>query len=254
MSRKNNLKKLDLEDDDDNAFIESEESNSDQSGGEDNAAQSDDDGDHLELDPDDEAASYNEDAADEFDPVRDEELAEGDPDAEEETEVDEQPEETEEPVDEQPEENEEVEVGEDFVVESKTCYAKNLNKDYIVMDEDDSNLYAKLEYKKVPDNERETDPIMTYYEMVRIIGTRAQLFNLGAPPLIVGVEGLHPAKIAYLELMSGMIPMYVRRHLPDKKYEEWRIDELEIIHSIDDEFFVPENFDLDAFRQKNKLL
>jgi DNA-directed RNA polymerase subunit K/omega len=253
MSSKNNQrkkKKVDLDDDnDDDPIIEStdsenEENNEDdeksnQSGGDDEtdyeAKQDLSDDEHLDLDQEEETKDPD-DGDEEYDPVQEEELAEEDPDEPEE----------------EPEGPEEA--GEDFVVESKTCYSKNLNKDNLVMDEDDSNMYAKLEYKRIPDNERETDPIMTYYEIVRIIGTRAQQFNLGAPPLVLGLEGMHPAKMAYIELMAQRTPFIVRRHLPSKKYEEWNIDELQIIHQIDDDFFVPENFDLEAFKKQNNIL
>ena len=140
----------------------------------------------------------------------------------------------------------------EYAGETKQCHLKNLNKDFIVLDEDDSNMYGKMEYKKIPQNERETDAIMTYYEMVRIIGTRAQQFNFGAPPLVKGLDGLHSAKKAYLELIAKMTPFIIRRHLPGKKYEEWRVDELEIIHSITDSFFVPENFDYYALMNQGK--
>jgi len=245
--KKSKLKPDDLEDDNnDDPLIESDDTASDeeieveQSGGdtdaETEARQDLSDDEHLDLDPDNEPKDSE---SDEYDPVQEEELAEEDP---------------EEPGEEvEPEEDGAV-VGEDFVVESKSCYAKNLNKDNLVMDEDDSSMYGKLEYKRIPDSERDTDPIMTYYEMVRIIGTRAQQFNLGAPPLVLGIDGLHPAKMAYIELMAQMTPFIVRRHLPSKKYEEWRVDELQLIHQIDDEFFVPEEFDLETFKKKNNIL
>ncbi|MEM0354227.1 MAG: DNA-directed RNA polymerase subunit omega [Thermoplasmata archaeon] len=177
---------------------------------------------NLDIDPDDEV-DYDTNEDEKYDPVNEGDVLE-DPD--EETEV---------------EEIGEIDVSEEYV-ETKTCHYKNLEKDFIFPDDDDSTIYSKMEFKKIPDEERESDPIMTYYEMVRIIGTRAQQFNLGAKPLIKVPSGLHPAKIAYLELIAKMTPYIIRRHLPGKKYEEWRIDELEIVHKIDDEFFVPENF------------
>lgn len=248
--------------DDDEEFYDSDEfynseddyaSNSSQSGGDtDTQTESDtelgDDSATLDIDPDDEK-DLNED--DKYDPINENEELE-DPD--EETDIDEDVEETEEDAGE--EEGEASEVGDDeidnkeidgdYVVESKTCHLKNLNKDFIVLDEDDSNMYGKLEYKKISDENRESDNIMTYYEMVRIIGVRAQQFNLGAEPLVKGINELHPAKMAYVELIAKMTPFIIRRHLPGKKYEEWRVDELEIIHEIDDSFFVPEKFDWEA--------
>lgn len=149
------------------------------------------------------------------------------------------------------EEEEQVETNTSYKQETKQCHLKNLNKDlFIAADEDDSTRYAKMQYKKVPDNERESDPIITYYEMVRIIGIRAQQFNLGAEPLIKGVDGLSSSKIAYLELMAKQTPFIIRRHLPGKRYEEWLIKELDNIHKITDDFYVPDNFDINTIINK----
>ncbi|AGC01778.1 RNA polymerase Rpb6 [Acanthamoeba polyphaga moumouvirus] len=136
---------------------------------------------------------------------------------------------------------------------NKKCHLKNLakDKDYIALDDDDSNLYGKMEFKRIPDEERETDPIMTYYEMVRILGTRAQQFNYGAKPLVQGVNDLHPAKMAYVELIAKMTPFIIRRNLPGKKYEDWKINELEIIHQISEDFFVPGKFNWKSFQDQN---
>lgn len=137
---------------------------------------------------------------------------------------------------------------------SDSCYIKDLDKDIIIADEDDSAIYSKLEYRKIEDSERITGAIMTYYEMVRIIGTRAQQFNFGAIPLVKNLVNIHPAKMAYIELISGMTPYIIRRHLPGKLYEEWRVDELKIIHNIDDDFFLPENFDWDELMKNADIL
>lgn len=185
----------------------------------------------IDIDPDDEKdIDTNED--DKYDPINefdepedtDEETGEAEEEREEEM------------------ESEELET-EEYLPVAKICHMKNLNKDFVVPDEDESLSYEKSEYKKIEDADRITDPIMTYYEMVRIIGTRAQQFNLGAEPLVEGLDKLHAAKMAYLELIAKMTPFIIRRYLPGKKYEEWKIDELQIIHQIDNDFFVPDNFD-----------
>lgn len=224
-------------------FVNSEEyDNSDQSESSDSDySQSGGDGDELEVDEaDNEADNEVDDEVD--DEVGDDEV--GDDESSDEVDDDEVGDDNEVGDDEVVDDN----VGDDVDSKSanmtKSCYLKNLNKDFIVMDEDDSNIYGKMEYKKIPDNERETDPIMTYYEMVRIIGLRAQQFDFGAKPLIKGIEGMHTAKMAYLELIAKMTPFIIRRPLPGKKYEDWRIDELEIIRQINDKYFVPDNFDM----------
>jgi|SRR5579872_564140 len=224
--------------------LEESEEEDEQAGGE-----ADGDDDHLDIDPDEEKADYNEDDAEEYDPVEHEELADEDAEVENEDEV-----EAEEGEEFEGEEEVAVEAGEmeeEGAAPAKVCHVKNLNKE-IIMDEDDSAQYAKLDYVRVPDEERMTDPIMSYYELVRVLGTRAQQFNFGAIPLVDGLEGLHPAKKAYVELIAKMTPFIIRRHLPGKRYEEWKVDELEQIHVVDDDFFVPDNLDLSKILGKKK--
>lgn len=63
----------------------------------------------------------------------------------------------------------------------------------------------------------------TKYEKARMIGSRALQIAMGAPFLIKisdkDLENLHynPIEIAKLELEEGVIPMTVRRPLPETK-------------------------------------
>lgn len=231
----------------DDDYYSDEEYQSDddyQSGGADDEKELDSDSANLDPDPDDEADPNEDDKYDAIDENEELEDPDQETDIEEENAEEEGEGEAEEMVNEE----------EEFIAETKSCHLKNLNKDFIVLDEDDSNIYAKMEYTKIADEDRETDPVLTYYEMVRVIGTRAQQFNYDAPPLVKGIEDLPPAKMAYIELISKQTPFIVRRHLPGKKYEDWRIDELEIIHTIDDEFFLPENFDWDELMKQSEQL
>lgn len=135
----------------------------------------------------------------------------------------------------------------DFDEDVKVCHKRGIKKtELAIVDEDDCRMYAQLEYTKVKNEDRITDPYLTYYEIVGIIGIRGQQFNYGAKPLVKGLEGLHPAKMAYLELVAKMTPIIIRRNMPNKLYEDWHIRELDMVHTIDDAFFVPENFDWDA--------
>lgn len=214
---------------------ESDQSQSDQEGG-------DDDEDHLDNDPDDELQEGVEDQDEEVDPIDDapdptDEISEGEG---------------------EDVQAEDVEVqDEDFEDVSKACHMKGVKKkDFIALDDDDSNYYARLEPTRIPDSQRTSDREMTKYEMVRIIGTRAQQISMGAKPLIDNVENLHPAKVAYLELKLGLTPIIIRRRLPNKKYEEWKISELEIIHEIKDPYYVPENYDkilINELKKQNKV-
>ena len=133
-----------------------------------------------------------------------------------------------------------------YIPESKTCYKKDLNKDFLIeYDDDDTDIYAIQEPTIVPDNERVSDPVMTYYEAVRLLGVRAKLIDLGAEPMISGLEGMHSSQIAYLELITKTMPIKIKRRLPGRRYEIWNIEELELYHVIKDSFYVPGNFDYD---------
>ena len=49
---------------------------------------------------------------------------------------------------------------------------------------------------------------------------------MGAPPL-VSTEGLtDPLAIAERELAQKVLPLVVRRYLPDGSYEDWKVAEL----------------------------
>jgi DNA-directed RNA polymerase subunit K/omega len=59
---------------------------------------------------------------------------------------------------------------------------------------------------------------LTKYEKARIIGARALQLSMGAPPLIrISEDMLDPIIIAIKELEKGVIPISVRRRMPEKK-------------------------------------
>jgi DNA-directed RNA polymerase I, II, and III subunit RPABC2 len=80
----------------------------------------------------------------------------------------------------------------------------------------------------VENSQRITLPKLTKYERVRIIGTRSKQISLGAKVMIKNTTGLNPIEIAKLELEHKMIPMKIKRVLPDNKIEIWKLSELDI--------------------------
>ena len=78
--------------------------------------------------------------------------------------------------------------------------------------------------------DRETKPVLTKYERVRIIGDRAKQISQGAKPMLANVEKLHPKEIAKLELEYGVNPFKIIRTLPDGTREIWNVNELEIVN------------------------
>lgn len=59
---------------------------------------------------------------------------------------------------------------------------------------------------------------LTRFEKARIIGARALQLSMGAPALIMGMEDtMDPMLVAIKELENDVIPITVRRRLPEKK-------------------------------------
>ena len=134
--------------------------------------------------------------------------------------------------------------GEDFnEYDSDNEYKTNENKDencvydYIENDEYDDtqdDIIEEVDEIKntletiVPPEDRITKSSMTSYERVRILGTRAKQLAGGAKPLIAGVENMNSFEVAKLELMHKVMPIIIRRELPNGNIEEWKISELSI--------------------------
>jgi len=116
-----------------------------------------------------------------------------------------------------------------IVKQDNDCVYDFLNNNNDDDDENDDVLHDvnTMETIVSPEN-RITKNVMTSYERVRILGTRAKQLASGAKPLIANVDGLDPKEIAKLELKHKMTPFKIRRPLPNGDIEEWSIKELEI--------------------------
>lgn len=64
-------------------------------------------------------------------------------------------------------------------------------------------------------------PKLTRFERARIVGARALQVSLGAPILLEIPEGVSdPIDISILELNAKVLPMTVRRTLPEGSYQD----------------------------------
>jgi len=97
------------------------------------------------------------------------------------------------------------------------------NDDYFEEETDDITKY-------VPSEQRQSKPVMTKYERVRILGERARQISLGAKPMMKNTNNMDPKEIARAELNAGMIPFFIERIIPGGKIERWRVAELKIIN------------------------
>ena len=82
----------------------------------------------------------------------------------------------------------------------------------------------------VKNEDRETKPVITKYERVRILGDRAKQLSSGAKPMLLNVENMSPKEIAKLELERGVIPFWIEKVLPNGRRERWKINELKIVN------------------------
>ena len=87
---------------------------------------------------------------------------------------------------------------------------------------DSRELRATLANKDII---RKSRPILSKYEATSIVGMRAQQIAKGSTPFI-DTDDSDPIDIATKELRAKLIPVIVRRIMPDNTSEYWRLTEL----------------------------
>jgi DNA-directed RNA polymerase subunit K/omega len=81
---------------------------------------------------------------------------------------------------------------------------------------------------------KQSNNYMTAYEFTKIIGVRSEQIMHGSQVLIQ-TNSIDPIQIAKEELKAGMIPLRIRRTLPDKggvKIEDWYVHEFENVEAL----------------------
>ena len=63
-------------------------------------------------------------------------------------------------------------------------------------------------------------PKITRFEKARIVGARALQISMGAPILVDAAENTNPIDIAVSELDAGILPITIRRTLPDGTFQD----------------------------------
>jgi DNA-directed RNA polymerase I, II, and III subunit RPABC2 len=64
-------------------------------------------------------------------------------------------------------------------------------------------------------------PKLTRFEKARIVGARALQLSMGAPLLIKPPRGVtNPVDLAVMELKKGVLPITIKRTLPDESYQD----------------------------------
>jgi DNA-directed RNA polymerase subunit K/omega len=92
--------------------------------------------------------------------------------------------------------------------------------------------YAEQVQEKLPvrgpeDANHTTYPLLTRYEVTKILSFRASQLANGANPYILVPEGVTSTEqIAKLELKAKRLPYILKRPLPNGNYEFWRLADL----------------------------
>ncbi len=63
-------------------------------------------------------------------------------------------------------------------------------------------------------------PKITRFEKARIVGARALQISMGAPILVDASENTNPIDIALKELEARILPITIRRTLPDGTFQD----------------------------------
>lgn len=108
--------------------------------------------------------------------------------------------------------------------------------DTFMDDDDDDDIFSVTILDKdiknnliIPDNKRISRNILTKYERVRLLGTRAKQISDGSK-VFVKYDGSKSAReLAELELIHKVIPLKIKRPMPNGRFEIWKISELEVL-------------------------
>lgn len=86
---------------------------------------------------------------------------------------------------------------------------------------------------EIPTEQRMTDPKITHYEKVRILGIRSKQIALGSKIMVKHDDSMGPVELAKYELLHKTTPLIIKRPLPDNTFEIWKVSELNIDDDID---------------------
>jgi len=113
---------------------------------------------------------------------------------------------------------------------------KDTDKDTEINDEDDDCLYyddlverdSERQVYEIPRADRMTDPQLTHYEKVRLLGIRAKQIAMGSKVMVKYDNSFGPVELAKYELKHKTTPLVIKRPLPDNTYEIWKVSDLNI--------------------------
>ena len=120
-------------------------------------------------------------------------------------------------------------------------FDNELRENYIVENHAESKAHNYEEVKAlsrvvrdgrgiIVDPLHKTNPILTKYEMTRVLGQRAKQLDSGAKAFVkVPLNVIDGYFIAMLELEQKKIPFIIKRPLPNGGVEYWNVSDLEVL-------------------------
>lgn len=78
-------------------------------------------------------------------------------------------------------------------------------------------------YSDYTTKKRKTQPYINKYERAKLLGIRAEQLAKGMKPLVSTHDKTNIYEIVEAEYRERVLPLFLRRHLPDNTYEDWRL-------------------------------
>jgi len=120
-------------------------------------------------------------------------------------------------------------------------FDKDVKTDYILQEHSETIKIDNVTLSKylnitrdnngnIVDNFHKTIPILTKFELTKVIGLRVKQLNTNSKAYIKINENMNDNYIiANLELRQHMLPFIIKRPLPNNTFEYWKLSDLQII-------------------------
>ena len=117
---------------------------------------------------------------------------------------------------------------------SNTDYIRDVHPEILGINHEEIDAMAHIIYNEhgiIEDPLHTGIPILTKYELARVLGARAAQLDNGAAAFIkVDPSIMDGYTIAKEELKQKKIPFIIRRPMPNGKFEIWKLESLENIY------------------------
>lgn len=116
--------------------------------------------------------------------------------------------------------------------ESNADYIRDVHPEILGINHEEIETMSRVIYNQngiIEDPLHTGTPILTKYELARVLGARAAQIDNGSPPFVV-IDSMDGYTIAKEELKQKKIPFIIRRPMPNGKFEIWKLESLENIY------------------------